>query len=404
MAKVELITIVIFDVDVVMLLNEWTTNSWQKYKCLQMPFYPYLSPEVQRVSSQLDALPALVYIEEINQLKAKLLQLSARQSFLLHGGTCAETFDHSTVDYVTRQTHMLQLLALQMEAMLLKPVIKIARLAGQFGKPRTSMMQGDMLSYFGDIVNQVTACVAQRKPQPENMLHAYHHSKKMISFMHENACFLSHEAFLLPYESALTRQQASSSGWYNLTTHFLWLGKRSLYLNSPHIEYIRGIHNPIGIKLSEDMSPDFLVHLIQYLNPTNEVARIGLIHRFGADRIEECLPNYIQALQKAKLDVIWIVDPMHGNTESLSDGRKYRNTQKILRESVLAAEIHAQHDSYLAGLHLECTNEAILECAAHPADIDLSLAYTSVMDPRLNLEQASDLVQVFAKHVSNIRK
>ncbi len=389
--------------------DEWTVDSWQKYSCLQMPFYPFLSQEVKSVCSVIDSLPALVSVEKIINLKMQFRQLSERKAFLLHCGTCAETFECSTSDYVTRQINMLNILALDIEKKLSKPVIKIARLAGQFGKPRTSTMQctssTEILNYFGDIVNQMTPSFIERKPQPENMLHAYRHSEKMIGFADKitpplslgpDYCFLSHEALLIPYEASLTRKtSAEDSGWYNLAAHFPWLGKRSLYPESPHIEYMRGIQNPIGIKLSDDMTPDFLIRLIKCLNPSNESSRITLIHRFGVEKVKTYLPRYVQAVHKAALNVIWIVDPMHGNTEILSDGRKFRNTSTILHESVLAANIHLKHDSYLAGIHLECANESILECASHPNDIDMLIPYTSAMDPRLNLQQARDLVDKF---------
>jgi 3-deoxy-7-phosphoheptulonate synthase len=382
-----------------MFYNKWSTDSWHKYSCAQMPFYPFLSETVRHISSILSASPPLVTIEQIKRLKAELLLVSARKSFLLHCGTCAETFKQTTQDYVTRQTNMAHVLASQMEKIILKPVVKIARLAGQFGKPRTDMMQNEMLNYFGDIVNQISPSLHEREPQPENMLHAYDHSKKMIEFMRQpsdsSPCFLSHEAFLLPYEAALTREHEETSDWYNLATHFPWLGKRSLYLNSPHIEYMRGIHNPIGIKLSNVLSTEWVIDLIKGLNPQNDEARIVLIHRFGVDHIETCLPQYIQAIEKEHLNVIWVVDPMHGNTTVISEGRKFRSTQKIASEILLSKEIHHTHGSYLGGIHLECVNEPILECADHPSDIPQYTPYTSAMDPRLNLQQATDLIKAF---------
>lgn len=393
-------------------MNKWDVDSWQQYDCLQMPFYPYSSVDVRFVCDELRTCPGLVSFEEVQRLKTQLIELTTTQSFLLHAGTCAETFAGTSKSYVQRQVNLLHILAedlIRMRMSFVGPqrVIKIGRLAGQFGKPRTALLQQkephELLNYFGDIINQRGDTPMDRQPNAAYMLQAYHHSAAMIQTMRQleweggvtKQHFLSHEAFLLPYESALTRQKSLADGWYNLSTHFPWIGKRSIYPNSPHIEYLRGIQNPVGVKVSESISPAELVSLLDVLNPHNELGKIVLIHRFGVNRIAGCLPQYIKAVQGANKHVIWMVDPMHGNTEYLVDGRKFRNTQKILRESILAATIHFEHGSYLAGIHLECVDESILECAANFSDIDLAKPYTSVMDPRLNLNQSRDLLKQF---------
>lgn len=381
---------------VAMYLNEWTVDSWESYPCQQLPFYPYTSGTVKQTRALLHCLPPLVTRESIQSLQRDLLDVRAKNAFLLHCGTCAETFDMVNANYVIKQQMLLNDLGSHIEKNLHKHVVQIGRLAGQFGKPRTQMLEPgcdeSMLSYFGDIVNRRTPLAEDRALQVENMLLAYHHTAEMIGMMPRQDCYLSHEAFLLPYEAALTRQDEAGH-WYNLATHFPWIGKRSLYHHSPHLEYIRGINNPVGIKVSDDLSKEHLVHYIRHINPENRLGKIVLIYRFGVNSIKNSLPRYLEAVETAGLQVIWMIDPMHGNTEILQDGRKFRSTDKLLDECLTAAEIHAQFDVYLAGIHLESMNDDIMECAAKPEDIDLSRNYTSAMDPRLNAAQSFVLIE-----------
>lgn len=443
----------------------WSPTSWQRKVSRQQPTYP--DPErLDEVVHRLSHLPPLVTSREIESLRGQLAQATRGERFLLQGGDCVESFDACEPTVIANTVRIL----LQMSLILIhggrKPLIRVGRIAGQYVKPRSSPTETrggvTLPSYRGDLVNAEGFSVAERTRDPERLLRGYERAALTLNFVRSLTAgefselhraeswdlsfvnrspraseyrrvaesigesfrfleafsaneaaelsrpdlFASHEGLHLHYEQAQTRRVPRRSGWYNVTTHLPWIGDRTRALDGAHVEYFRGIRNPIGVKVGPSMSPDELVLLTQVLNPSNEPGRLVLIHRFGAQRITTCLPPLIDAVQRVGAAVLWCCDPMHGNTELTRDGLKTRNFNRILAELELAFEVHEDAGSRLGGVHFELTGEDVTECtggARGLTETDLRRAYRSQVDPRLNYEQALEMAMLAAQRMANGR-
>ena len=424
----------------------------------QQPLYP--EPDaVAGVIARLSVLPPLVVSWEVEDLKAEIGRAQQGDAFLLQGGDCAESFDDCGSDQIARKLKILLQLSVVLLHGLKKPVIRVGRMAGQYAKPRsadTETRNGLSLpTYRGDLVNRSGFTAADRRPDPELMLVGYqraaltlnfvralaeggfadlHHPEYWdIGFAHSTPFekayrrivksitdsldffesisgqpvyrtrrvdfYTSHEGLHLPYEQAQTRFIERRGRWYNLSTHFPWIGMRTAQTDGAHVEYFRGIANPIAVKVGPGMSPEWLQRLIELLNPRNEPGRLTLIHRYGANRIEEGLPPLIDAARATGSDILWSCDPMHGNTETTASGIKTRRFDLIVDEVEKAFRIHEEKGSYLGGVHIELTGDDVTECiggARGLAEADLVRAYLSQVDPRLNYEQALELAMRIA--------
>lgn len=392
----------------------WCPHSWIEKKCKQLDFYPFNSKEVKIVTESIKNLPGIVTEESIVHFKSLLaaFQNDKNNSFILHCGDCAESYAHTSFNSVERQVQLIQAACDKINSILNKSIIKIARTAGQFGKPRTTKYESNfdnsVLNYHGDIINEHAKSESGRKTNPYNMLLAYGNSQKIYNYIRaieENKTNYaanpiintSHEAFLLPYEEALTRKSSrpDSQHWYNLSAHMLWLGYRSIYEESPHIEFLRGIMNPIGIKVGPNIKPIDLIKLLNTLNPNNEPGKIIIIYRLGSKNIRKLLPLYLQIIQKENFNVLWLCDPMHGNTE-IVHGIKFRSMENIISELRNAIEIHRNINVQFSGIHLEVSGDDIVECGFSIDRINHSAKkYQSLMDPRLNKAQMSILIDEF---------
>jgi 3-deoxy-7-phosphoheptulonate synthase len=439
--------------------ENWTPDSWQTFKALQQARYPD-SDELARVLRHLGELPPLVTSWEIQTLKEQIADAQAGRSFMLQGGDCAENFDECTSPLITNRLKVLLQMSLVLVHGLQMPVLRVGRFAGQYAKPRSSedeTRDGVTLpSYRGDLVNSIEFTAQARRPDPHRLVQAHSSSALTMNFVRalvdggfadlhhpeywdlnwvqhsplaeefhkvaENIgqslkfletitgqdagslrrvdFFTSHEALHLLYEQSLTRQVPRQWGWFNLSTHFPWIGMRTAALDGAHVEYFRGIRNPLGIKVGPGMSQEWLAGLLEILNPRGEAGRIVLIHRMGESGIEEHLPPLIKAVQETGSPVLWICDPMHGNTESTASGIKTRRFRKIMREVELAFDIHRDSHSRLGGVHLELTGENVTECTGGARDLsdeDLKRDYKSTVDPRLNYEQSLELAMLIVR-------
>lgn len=441
-------------------MQTWHPNSWQTKAQSQTVEYPSVAA-VERVQQKLADLPPLVTPLEINALKAQLANAALGQCFLLQGGDCAESFADCNQHTITNKLKILLQMSLVLIHGLQKPIIRVGRIAGQYAKPRSAEteVQDDITlpSYRGDIINKPAFTEADRTPDPELMLQAYSYSaltlnyiralldggfadlnhpeyweldfvqhatltdeyQKLVDSLKHSLGFLrtvlglqnnnlrrvefytSHETLHLPYEQALTRQDPQDQRWYNLATHFPWVGMRTAQIDGAHIEYLRGIANPVAIKVGPDMTSERLKILLSILNPQNELGRLTLIHRFGADKIDEKLPSLIELVKSLGYTVLWCCDPMHGNTETTRHGVKTRRFEDILKELVRAFQIHDAMGTYLGGVHFELTGDDVTECiggARGLTENDLNRAYKTLVDPRLNYEQALEMAMLIAGH------
>lgn len=433
-------------------MQSWSPTSWHQFSYQQAATYPD-KLQVNRVIEQLSLLPPLVTSGEVKNLK-KFLALAGRgKAFILQGGDCAESFNDCRSDIISNKLKII----LQMSLILLhgmrKPIIRVGRIAGQYAKPRSSdfeTIDGITLpSYRGDLINSQQFDAHSRIPNPKLMLQGYscaamtlnfirallnggfadlnhphqwnlsfvEHSSQAEEYRHivdsiaESLEFLevidgirssninkvdfftSHEALNLHYEQSLTRQ-VPDKRWYNLSTHLPWIGMRTAKIDSAHVEFLRGVDNPVGIKIGPSASVDWLIELLTILNPDNQEGRILLITRLGADQIDSLLPPLIEAVKKSAIPVTWSCDPMHGNTETTADGTKTRRFDNILSELQQALSIHAQLSSYLGGVHFELTGDNVTECIGGARGLnekDLKNAYHSLVDPRLNYEQSLEM-------------
>lgn len=424
-------------------MKHWSPSSWSQKPIAQAITYPCpekLACELHKIKQ----LPPLVSPSEVDQLKKQLGEAALGQRFVLQGGDCAELFDECDTSTIAKKLKLLLHGSLVLGKNMGKPVLRIGRMAGQYAKPRSELMEtrGELSfpSYRGDLVNATTFSEIHRTPDPKRLLQGYHNAATTLNFIRSIQetggvdllkgdeplsvalsesitllkqlypgelsalphldFFTSHEAHHLPFEEALTRRQGDK--WYNLSTHFPWIGMRTSQIDHAHVEYVRGIENPVAIKIGPSVTPDEITALTHQLNPHNEPGALTFITRLGVKNIAEKLPQLIQAVQKTSTTVLWLCDPMHGNTYFTKSGKKTRHVADMLEEITLAHDIHAKHDSYLGGLHLEMTGNPVTECVGGPeklAELDLMKAYHSPVDPRLNGEQALDLITQFAKGV-----
>lgn len=409
---------------------------------------------LDNVVGELSALPPLVTSWEVENLKAQIAEAAAGKRFLLQGGDCSENFQECNSSIIANKLKIL----LQMSLVLIhggrKRVIRVGRIAGQFAKPRScdvETREGVTLpSYRGDLVNRTAFSPEDREPNPELLLRGYERAALTLNFIRSLAdggfadlhhpeywnldfvthsaqakeyrriadsigrsleffetltgirpgelervdFYTSHEGLHLYYEQAQTRHVPHRTGWYNLSTHFPWIGERTSSLDGAHVEFFRGIRNPIGLKVSGRIDSSELTELVRLLDPGDEPGRLTLIHRFGADRIEQHLPRLIEAVRQSGRTVLWSCDPMHGNTETTRSGYKTRDFGKILKELELAFEIHRKMKSNLGGVHFELTGDNVTECvggARGLKEADLATAYRTQVDPRLNYEQALEM-------------
>jgi 3-deoxy-7-phosphoheptulonate synthase len=447
-------------------LTNWHPASWHSRPASQQPKYG--DPvALERAVAALSRLPPLVVSWEIEALRAKLARAQCGAAFLLQGGDCAESFEDCESDNIARRLKILLQMSLVLLQGLKKPIIRVGRFAGQYAKPRsadTETRGGVTLPcYRGDNVNRPAFSAAEREPDPELLLRGYerasltlnfvralidggfadlHHPEywdlgflrhaplrdayqKIVDSIAESLEFFesmsgrevhaaarvefytSHEGLHLLSEQAQTRYIDRQKKWYNLSTHMPWIGMRTANIDGAHIEYFRGISNPIGVKVGASMSAEWLQELVQILNPQNQPGRLTFIHRFGVKDIAQRLPKMIDAVRATGSSVLWVCDPMHGNTETTAGGLKTRRFDNILGEVEAAFRIHESCGSMLGGVHVELTGEDVTECIGGARDLreaDLARAYKSQVDPRLNAEQSLELAMLIARHARSERE
>ena len=436
-------------------LGNWTPSSWRARPALQLPAYAD-DGALRAAEQRLATLPALIFPGEIAQLRTRLGAVARGEAFLLQGGDCAESFDEVGQDAVESTFRVILQMAVVLTYAAACPVVKLGRIAGQFAKPRSSdseTVDGTTLpSYRGDIVNGSAFSAAARLPDPARLLTAYGHSTTTLNQLralaqggfadlHEvhrwtadfvrtspqgarfaeladriteslgfmEACgfdaartpqlhavefYTSHEALHLHYEQALTRHDARSGRWYGGSAHMLWLGERTRQLEGAHIEYLRGVDNPVGVKLGPNAAADDVLRLLDRLDPDNQPGRSVLISRMGSDKVAERLPPLLRAVRRAGRTPVWCCDPMHGNTVTASNGYKTRDFERILGEMRGFFSAHAQEGTYAGGLHFEMTGQGVTECrggAQALSDEGLASRYRSACDPRLNGSQSLEL-------------
>ncbi len=439
----------------------WNPTTWREKPAQQQAAYGDQAVLAQ-VVEEMGSLPPLVTSWEIEKLRRELAGAAEGKSFLLQGGDCAESFDDCRADPIAAKLKILMQMSLVLVHGTRRPVIRIGRIAGQYAKPRSSDVEtrGDVTlpAYRGDIVNRDAFTSADREPDPRLMVRAYERAaltlnfiraltdggfadlqhpenwnmqfatgspnaaayEKIVSSIRESLDFVSaitgvenevlrrvdvytsHEALALPYEQAQTRQVPRRSGWYNLSTHFPWIGMRTAQLDGAHVEFHRGIENPLGIKIGPAMTTEWLIGLLDALDPDRIPGRITLIHRMGATGVRAKLPPLVEAVRAAGRTVLWVCDPMHGNTETTAGGIKTRRFDNIVSELEQSFALHAELGSRLGGVHVELTGEDVTECiggARGLAEIDLERAYKSRVDPRLNYEQALEVALRLSRHL-----
>ncbi len=439
----------------------WSPSSWRTKPARQQAGYG--DPEaLAQVLDEMGRLPPLVTSWEVERLREELARAARGDAFVLQGGDCAESFDDCRAESIAGKLKILMQMSLVLVHGTRKNVIRIGRIAGQYAKPRSADVEtrGDVTlpAYRGDIINRDGFTAAERDPDPTLMLRAYeraaltlnfiralveggfadlHHPEywdvsfakgtpnaeqyeRIVESIRESLDFVSaitgvesevlrrvdiytsHEALALPYEQAQTRTVPRRAGWYNLSTHFPWIGMRTAELGGAHVEFHRGIRNPLGIKIGPAMTTDWLVGLLDALDPERQPGRITLIHRMGAGQVADKLPPLVEAVRRAGRTVLWVCDPMHGNTETTPAGIKTRRFDNIVSELEQSFAVHALVGSRLGGVHFELTGEDVTECiggARGLSETDLERAYKSRVDPRLNYEQALEMAMRIARHL-----
>lgn len=436
----------------------WSQSGWKNKPALQQPVYPD-DEALDDMLEKLAALPPIVVSWEVDQLRHRLAAAQRGEAFVVQGGNCAETFAECESDFIASQLKILLQMSLVLLHGLKRPIVRIGRMAGQYAKPRSSDFETrdgvTLPSFRGDNVNRAEFTPEARTPNPELLLRGHERAALTLNFVralvdggfadlhhpeywdlrwvdhsplkeefHRIAAsiadaldffegvsgrrvheathvdfFASHEGLHLLAEQAQTRYLAHQERWYNLSTHMPWIGVRTADLDGAHTEYFRGIANPIGVKIGPSMDADWIAGLVEKLNPDDVPGRLTFIHRFGADAVEDRLPNAIEAVKNTGKSVLWLTDPMHGNTETSSGGLKTRKFDNVLSEVEQSFRIHQQMGSYLGGVHIEVTGEDVTECtggARGLTDLDLQRAYRSTVDPRLNYEQALELALLVA--------
>jgi 3-deoxy-7-phosphoheptulonate synthase len=445
----------------------WNPDSWRDCPIRQVPTYPDAA-KLADMEARLRKYPPLVFAGEARRLKAQLARASEGKAFVLQGGDCAESFSDFTANVIRDTFRVLLQMAVVLTFGASLPVVKMGRMAGQFAKPRSSdteTIDGVTLpSYRGDIINGPEFTEASRIPDPGRMEFGYFQSAstlnllrafssggyadlsevhrwnlgfversplagrykdlagridETLSFMaacgmtsistrdlRETDFYISHEALLLPYEQALSRVDSTTGNWYGCSAHFLWIGDRTRQIDGAHVEFLRGLQNPLGIKVGPSQDSDDLLKLLDILNPHNEPGRITLISRMGADKIQARLPALVHAVARSGHKVLWLCDPMHGNTISTVAKLKTRNFDSILQEVRRFFDIHAAEGTWAGGVHVEMTGQDVTECigGAHRlSEADLNERYETFCDPRLNAEQALELAFLVAEELKSRR-
>ena len=435
--------------------NNWTPSSWQTFPAVQQPQWPD-NGALDNALKQISAFPPLVFAGEARSLQTALGQVASGNAFLLQAGDCAESFEEFSAVNIREKLRVILQMAVMLTYSMGVPVVKVGRIAGQFAKPRsnnTETVNGVELPVFrGHMVNGPDAHAEARIPNPDRLVQAYHQAastlnlvraftkggfadlnsvhawnqefvaqsaegkryedvaseiERALAFMracgidtetntalHQVDVYTSHEALILGYEEALTRQDSLTGGWYDCSAHMLWIGERTRQLDGAHVEFLRGVGNPIGCKIGKTTDVDYVLSLCETLNPARIPGRLTLISRMGANDVEEALRPLLRAVRDAGHPVVWACDPMHGNTYSAPNGRKTRHLEDIVKEITGFVKAHRAEGTWPGGIHIELTGENVTECLGGSEGLgndDLDTRYETVCDPRLNARQSIDL-------------
>ena len=446
--------------------QDWTPDSWRKKKALHQPTY-IDKKKLDKAVKRMKKLPPLVFAGEVRSLKYELAKCVDGKGFLLQAGDCAESFAEFHPNYIRDTFRVIMQMAVVLSFASGVPVTKVGRLAGQFAKPRSSPIEEKngikLPSYLGDMINGIEFNENSRVPNPDRMLQAYNQaastqnllrafayggyadlstiqnwnldfvkkSKQGSNFkivadriseclrfidacginnenvrqLSETSFYISHEALLLPYETAFTRIDSTTGDWYDVSAHMVWIGDRTRQLNGAHVEFCKGISNPIGIKVGPSTDKEELLKVIKTLNPKNEKGKIVLIVRMGSKLIEKLLPSILEKIKIANVNVVWSCDPMHANIEKSKSGFKTRNFKNILNEVKSFFKLHKKCGTYAGGIHLEMTGQNVTECIGglqKISDKDLSSRYHTHCDPRLNASQSLELAFTMANYLKNL--
>ncbi|MFM8601755.1 MAG: class II 3-deoxy-7-phosphoheptulonate synthase [Actinomycetota bacterium] len=435
--------------------KSWTPTSWRQYEAAQQPQWPDMAA-VDAALKQVAGYPPLVFAGEARSLQAALAQVAAGNAFLLQAGDCAESFEEFSANNIREKLRVILQMAIVLTYSMGVPVVKVGRMAGQFAKPRSSDTERvgslEIPSFRGHIVNDASPTAAARTPDPERLVQAYHQSASTLnllraftkggfadlnrvhawtqefvgaspegqryeqlareidmamgfmracgvdtennSMLHEVDVFTSHEALILGYEEALTRQDSLTGEWYDCSAHMLWIGERTRQLDGAHVEFLRGVGNPIGCKIGPSASPEWVIELCEKLNPAQIPGRLTLISRMGAGKVEDALRPLLRAVRDSGHPVVWACDPMHGNTVTAPNGRKTRGFEDIVAEIAGFVRAHNAEGTWPGGIHVELTGDDVTECTGGGHSVsneDLDERYQTICDPRLNGRQSIDL-------------
>ena len=446
--------------------NEWSPSSWRQYPAEQQPDWPD-EEQVSDVLREISDLPPLVFAGEARTLREQLAEVCNGKALLLQAGDCAESFDALSADAIRDNLKVILQMAVALTYSTGLPIVKVGRMAGQFAKPRSSPTETqddlELPSFRGHIVNDPDFNAGSREANPRRLLQAYHQSSSTLNLLRAftrggfanlaqvhswnqefvanspagehyreiadgitnalafmKACgvtpvnssalnevdfYTSHEALLLGYEEALTRIDSTSGKWYDCSAHMLWIGERTRQIDGAHLEFLRGVENPLGCKIGPTATPNDVVKICEVLNPESIPGRLTLISRFGAGNVEESLPPIVDAVTSAGHPVVWACDPMHGNTFTSSSGHKTRHLDDVLAELGQFFSIHQSLGTWAGGIHVELTGGNVTEClggADKVSDDDLHLRYETMCDPRLNASQSLELAFLVAEQLRHI--
>jgi 3-deoxy-7-phosphoheptulonate synthase len=435
--------------------KSWTPTSWRQHDAAQQPQWPDMAA-VDAALKQVAGYPPLVFAGEARSLQAALAQVAAGNAFLLQAGDCAESFEEFSANNIREKLRVILQMAIVLTYSMGVPVVKVGRMAGQFAKPRSSDTEKvgslEIPSFRGHIVNDASPTQAARIPNPERLVQAYHQSASTLNLLRAftkggfadlnrvhawtqefvgaspegqryeqlareidmamgfmRACgvdtenntmlrevdvFTSHEALILGYEEALTRQDSLTGEWYDCSAHMLWIGERTRQLDGAHVEFLRGVGNPIGCKIGPSATPEWVIELCEKLNPAQIPGRLTLISRMGAGKVEDALRPLLRAVRDSGHPVVWACDPMHGNTVTAPNGRKTRDFEDIVTEIAGFVRAHNAEGTWPGGIHVELTGDDVTECTGGGHSVsneDLDERYQTICDPRLNGRQSIDL-------------
>jgi 3-deoxy-7-phosphoheptulonate synthase len=449
-------------------MKEWNLKSWREKPIKQQPTYEDID-ELKSVEEKLKKFPPLVFAEEVRSLKKQMAEVTKGNAFLLQGGDCAESFSEFNADNIRDFFKVFLQMSVVLTFALGKPVVKIGRIAGQFAKPRSSdfeTVDGITLpSYRGDIINSIEFTKKARKANPKRMIMAYNQAAATLNLLRAfarggfadltkvhkwnvdftnkgeafkkyeelaskisealrfmDACginsktapslaqtvlYTSHEALLLNYEEAFTRVDSSTKKWYDCSAHMLWIGDRTRGVDEAHVEFLRGVENPVGIKAGPTTTTDDLLKLIDAINPKNEAGKLNIIVRMGADKVKDKFPKLLRAIKKEGKEILWSCDPMHGNTFKTANDYKTREFDNIVKEIKNFFDIHKAEGTMAGGIHLEMTGKEVTECVGGGENIleeDLSSRYHTHCDPRLNASQALEVAFLIAENLKEVNR